>query len=436
MSTWVVDAQRGDDRNTGRSTATALATLAGVSRVLHAGDTVVLRGTFRELSRITTGSLGSRPTVYRPDDAMPLLLGSTSVSGAWTLVTGTEYQIATALVWAGHHIWWYPDDPMFSSPLAFGTAGSLTANQYAIAGGFLHVDIGAAPLATDSFEIPLANNVNLIEIDGARNLVLEGLGVRFSGADGILMDNASDGIAIRGCDMANCTGNLIHATVGSGATNIDIYANYLHDQYAIQNAVGLHDGATGRVHWNTIARIAGWGTASADSAAIDVLSNKYDGAKIFVVGNGAGGGAHRYIGNQMVNEPPEAGLADPQFYVDPSVTPATPILIENHSQARGAGSNTLRGMRCDSGAVKARNVAIYGAFQYALMDGSGLGTIDSDYVAVGGATVADRLGWPTGSHDVALVADPFANVSANDLSPAVASPLIAAGTARDIGYTG
>lgn len=433
---WVVDAQRGNDRNTGRSKATALQTLEGLSRVLRAGDTAILRGTFRELHRITVGDFGSRSTLYMPDDEMPVLLGSTPVSGSWSLVSGSEYQIATALVWAGHHIWWYPDSPLFAQPLALGTAGSLAVGEYAIAGGLLHVNIGSAPLTTDTFEVPLTASVNLIEIDAARNITLEGLGIRFSGADGVLLMNAPDCITLQGLDVANCIGNLLHCTLGSGTTNIDFDANYLHDQYGQQNAMGLHNGTTGRVRNNTIARISKWGIASADTAIIDCLDNKLDGAKIYVVSNGAGGGRHRYIGNQQVNEPPEAGLADPMFYVDPSVTPATPILIENHSQARGAGSNILRGIRCDSGAVKARNVGIWGAFQYALMDGSGLGTIDSDYVAVGGATVADRYNWPTGAHDVALSADPFANVSANDLAPAVASPLIAAGTARDIGYTG
>lgn len=434
MTTWVVDADRGDDRNTGRSKATAFQTIAVALRVFCAGDRLALRGWFRELPRFTVGGYDAPPSLVTADDDVPLLMGSTGVSGTWSLVTGTEYQIATPLVWTGHHIWWWPDSPLLANPLALGTAGSLLAGQYAISGGFLNVNIGAAPLAGDTFEIPLTASVNLIEIDGARNLTLDGLALRFSGADGVLMMNAPDSITLRGLDVANCIGNLLHCSIGTGTTNLDIDACYLHDQYGQQNAIGLHNATTGRVRHCTIARISKWGIASADSAIVDSLFNKLDGAKMYVVANGAGGGAHRFVGNQMVNEPPESADYDPQFWIDASVNPATPILIQNHSQARGSGTKLLRAIRRDSGIVTALDSAVYG-FEINLMDGTpGVGSVSSDYMATGGGP---NFSWPTGAHDIALTADPFANVSANDLRPATGSPLINAGSnGRDLGYTG
>src|SRR5471030_271863 len=125
---------------------------------------------------------------------------------------------------------------------------NLAVGQYVITGGFLHVNIGRAPIASDTFEIPNGNN-NQIYINALTNIALDRIAIRFSSADGVLISFAADTVTITNCDFANCNGGLIHATQGiAPATNLRIQSNYLHDQNCNQqNAVALHGATTATV---------------------------------------------------------------------------------------------------------------------------------------------------------------------------------------------
>ncbi len=460
---YYIDSVNGSDANSGMGRAQAWKTLApllALSTIPLGMKVGLARGSiFRPAVSVVMPWSGTseHPIVFDAygsvDQPMPSIRGSTAVSsGSWTLVTGTEYKLATAVSAGGRpFIYWDPNSgsgqqgsvSQVVQQLALGTAGSLTANQYQITGGFLNVNIGRAPTAADFFEVAQVNTMTC----NRSFITFRNIDWRYSLNDCIQIASgtAADSITIQNCELSYCQGGLVHPTVNPG-TNVVVDSCYLHDQYGTQNAIAFHVASSGVVKNCTIRRVSGYGFTCSDTSNTMLYNCLFDGASWFMVNDGAGGGTHNYWRNRIVNEWPEASAAQQAFFIDTSVTAATVINVYNNSWARGTGSTSLRGIRRANGNCKWRNNSIWGTWQFCLYDSNvGVGAQDSDYMAVGGASSLNYLAWLVGTHDVALAADPYKNVAANDLSPGVASPLIAAGVAisgittgtpPDIGYTG
>ena len=441
--TLFVDSVNGNDSNSGRSVGKAVATFSAAASLWRAGERIgVARGsTFREA--ITAIPNGARVVAYGAGDK-PKLLGSSAVSsGSWTNVSGDEYSVASALVYAGTHIIWV-DANGTETALALGTAGGLTVNQYDIDAGHLHVNIGRAPTASDVFEVP--QRVPLA-IDGKNGITLQNLDIRYSSGNGITLASttAVDRISILSCDFAFCMTDQVNAF--QFGTNILIDGCTFRDQpNASGDAVSLHTTSTGYVIRNcAFTRIGKNGVANSEKGSGTIYNNVFDGANCVIYNDGGAGGPHNIIRNRFYNEKPQLSAGEPRIYVNGALNAATEVNIYNNSIAKGTGSGNERGIRVDGGTVTARNNAVWGDgatdFSIGLMQSGG--TLTESHNAAGGSTT-NRSTWPSNSA-IPISVDPYTNVSAGDLSPAGGSPLIGAGTAvmgvttgspPDVGYTG
>lgn len=447
-----VDSINGNNANAGHRTS-PLQTIDAAVAAARPGQAIALaRGsTFRPAQIVPT--TGQRFFAYGTG-AAPRVLGSTQVSSAsWTNTSGNIYKISSALVCAYHHIWWDNNSGAGAeadvTPLAKGTAASLTANQYELPGdGFLYVNIGRAPVATDRFEVPQV--LHVFYVDGVHYTTYDGLKVTYSAADAFNVANTLDtvGTKILNCETAYNVGYGVHYFSGN-ARDFLIDNLYAHDEVGNQNGVAIHSAATGKVLNSTFRRISAFGLTQSDTASVYAYNLLFDGARVLVINDGGGGGTKYFIKCRSVNEWPEATSGNQAMFFHTNIISAT-IYVYNFSFARGTGATATRGIWHGGGTMTLRNVPIWGAWDITLRGDNAGGTEivapqrDSDYLFVGGGTV-NRFKWAASTNDAVLAADPYTSVAGNDLSPKVGSVLLAAGVAvtgittgtpPDVGYTG
>jgi hypothetical protein len=475
---YYVDSKQGSDSNPGRSVLKPFRTLTPVVGKklrwgigIACGSEVLADGFIPKRSNdgdgsaaggggegmLVFGSYGSGPP--------PILKNSQAVTaGTWTNVSGTIYSTPSASTYYGTLIWWDAAAGLGIEgqvkALKKGTAGSLTINQWALASGNLQVNIGRAPTTSDVFEVPQNTN-SLFNVDGSSSIQLQNLSLRYSGSSAveIALTTASDNVRLIDCELAYANGGLIHCGAGAAATNIVADGCYFHDQYNLQNAFAHHaDVAAGSssVANCTFRRLAGFGIAAHDTVTQRVYNNLFDGARILIIGTGAGSPAtHTFIKNQQCNQAPDAVASDFFFLIhsSPPCNAATVVNLYNHSVAAGTMPVQQRCFFHGSGALTIKNFAWYGGFSIALRGDNVNGSRANNNIA--GSVFGNELyywyrsgssGILDGSGDVGYgTTDPYTNVAIGDLRPRGGSPLLAAGvtisgvttgTPPDIGYTG
>jgi hypothetical protein len=438
-----VNSVSGSDSYGGKTTAGPLATLAAALAVAKPGMRIgVARGsTFREA--VTTIPNGATVSAYGSGNK-PKLLGSTAVtSAAWANVAGNEWNVASALAYAGTHIIWVAANGT-ETALALGTAGALTANQYDIDAGNLHVNIGREPIITDVFEVPQRVPV---EIDGKSGITLQNLDIRYSNGNGISLAStaAVDGISLLACDFAFCMTDQVNAQ--QFGTNLLVDGCAFRDQpNSVGDAVSFHNASTNYTIKNcTFTRIGKNGVANSEKGSGTIYNNVFNGANCVIYNDGGQGGPHYITRNRSYNEKPSLSAGEPRIYVNGALNASSTVFIYNNSIAKGTGTGNERGIRVDGGTVVARNNAVsaHGGTAFSIgLYGAG-GTITESNNGAGGCTTNNLTFGTTDA--ITISADPYTDVATGDLSPGVASPLTGAGVAvagvttgspPDAGYTG
>lgn len=465
--TFYIDPDYGNDNNTGRSPGLAFASEAPLTASLLTPGTRVLyrrdRSPLRSQLTIPSSGAAGAPIffgAYGPGTSKPRKYGSTAVSsGSWTSVTGTEYKIATALHAPNpggaspSGVYWI-DTNGTTTALFKGTAGSLTSGQYVITGGFLNVNIGRAPDATDTFEVAQINHAFLVN---KSHIVINGLDIRFTENYGIGVNTlaAVDDVEVSDCDISWTTNDGCNVNSGT-ATNFRFLRNLVSDPQPDGSGAGdgfsVHLGSTYAVEGCTFRRCGKTGIGNSELSIGTIHNCLFDGATLSINGETAGGGSIAVRRCRFVNEAPfRVGSDNPMIYFLAGCHVETTAILENISLARGTGTTNLRGIRNGGVTItSAKNLALYGTGPGNTMDNGFLnfspGTVSGESNnAVGGCTT-NRNGWPSpGTNPVTVSADPYNNVAGNDLTPGAGSPLTAAGVAiegvttgspPDIGYTG
>lgn len=389
----------------------------------------------------------------------PRLLGSSSIStNSWSSVTGDEYSTPSALSFADTHI--FMESGGSVTALAKGTAGSLTAGQYAFSGGTLRVNKGGgAPTTAQTFRVPWRTPVYL---NGIHDTKLLGLFIAYSENYGVQLSDslAVDGTVQIGCEYCWCMADLVNGFLLSTRNLIaDFYA---HDTVNTKgDAFSFHGAGSGTIANGTIRRIRKNGITNAEPGSWLYKGLLLDGANMAVYAEAGAAGTHVLQGLRLVNVKPGQIAGEPFLYLASGgglQQAGTTITVDGISIALGAfpndgGSSNVRGIRFDGGGiVTVRNAALWGTatnthvadavtkMSIGLYKSAGSFALES-HNAAGGST-ADRSGWGT-NNAVNLAADPYTDVSGQDLAPGVGSPLAGAGLAvagvtgatPDIGYT-
>lgn len=153
IADFYVDSAAGNDANDGKTQATAFATIAAGVAAIGTKPNRVLGLKYGSLFREQIASAAPGLTVIAYGDrsaGRPRIYGSTAVAGAWTVVSGNIY--STPLAYTPGSLAWITPAGVVTK-LFPGTAGALTANQFAVSGGNLQVNIGKDP-TTETIEVP------------------------------------------------------------------------------------------------------------------------------------------------------------------------------------------------------------------------------------------------------------------------------------------
>lgn len=452
--TLYVNSTTGSDSFSGRSPAARLATLDRAFALVAPGGRIVLaRGSvFRPSSSAAVPWSNVTIEEDGPTNlAKPSIRGSSAVSSAsWTAVSGTEYKLACALVPESTPAYVFWDSTAGAgttvASLPLGTAGSLANPGYQLTGGFLSVNIGREPTIDDIFEVPLHSP---IAIDGKTGVTLRNIDVRYSLLQGITIGStvSSLGVGLFGLEVSWCCNYGIHT--GRSSTMI-ASGIYVHDSLG---GITNHESTRSIVDLCTIRRCAP-GVVMSDTATVTLSHTAFDAAYAQIVSDGVGGATQTIYGCSFVNQHAATVASGFQF----GVTTGTPGLVNlwNCSFARGTGGTTDgRGIsQSVAFPFDVRNCSLWGAFVISLCDatalnGAGPETVGSlqrttSNIAVGGSGI-NRFRWNAGTGDILLAGDPYTSVATGDLSPKVASALLAAGiaipgfttgTPPDIGISG
>lgn len=449
---YYVDSVGGNDGRAGTSLGAAFASFAPLASLpVRSGIRVGLAGGSLWRTSLVVPQPGMTFGPYG-SGAAPQISNSVPFSSAtWASVAGAEYKLASGSTvgpnpgGATPAIFWVDTSvtPNVVTALFKGTAGALTANQWAIASNFLNVNIGRSPVATDRFEVGQGYGVQIEK----SNTRISGLYAAFNGNYNIAANTVSpvDNVQIDNCELAFTSADNCNINNGAG-TNIRFLYNYSHDSFNDGGGGGdgfsAHGACSGVVAYNTFRRNGKNGIANSEKGTWDYRGNKFDASNFAVYGDGGGGSIHRAWGNTFVNEKPQLSAGEARIYI--GALTAT-VQLYNNSVAKGTGAGNERGIRVDGGTATARNNVVWGAgatpFSIGLYQAGGALTESNN--AAGGSS-ADRITWGSTS-PITISSDPFTSVATGNLAPGVSSPLLAAGVAvtnftngspPDVGYTG
>ena len=443
---YYVDSVAGNDFNDGKTPLTPLATIAAA--VTKVGSTAGLsvglkRGSTFRNDRLNFGGVGTSVRAYGTG-ANPRILGSTAISGSWSNVSGNIY--STPLAYTPVNVYWQDASSGAITKLYPGTAGSLTANQWAVSGGNLQVNIGKNPTG-EIIEVP-ANISRLLDTSngisaGAANQTYRNLTVMFwpgSGgacvgftgwtvADCTISWNGNDGLDTH----SGATGYLFARTrfQGNGTTRGDVLGG-------MGDGVSAHTLAGGVVEYCSFIDNERTGVGNqADTTNITrycYFEGQYIDWRVYNTAEGNPPGDHKvYYSIFRRTKTDEVPIV-----LDGNTDIAITASIHNNTFVNVAAS-APRAVACAMGTVDFKNNVIDPGFQqgigsYNEASGFGYATTHSDYNQFGG-TYMYQPGYPpdvTGAND--NLADPqVINASGANYGIKGASPAYASGT--PLGYT-
>lgn len=204
---YYVDSLGGNDFNDGRTASSPFATIAAAIAAVGSATnkTVGLKyGSVFRGERIAFGGVGTIVGAYGdPTLGKPQILGSTAIAigSTWTNVSGTIY--SKALAYTPINVFWVTPAGTITK-LYPGTAGALTANQWAVTGGNLQVNIGKDP-TTETVEVPnnisspASNDLAIGLIPGAANQGYRNLVIRYWPGSGVTARMAN--FKVIGCSV-------------------------------------------------------------------------------------------------------------------------------------------------------------------------------------------------------------------------------------------
>ena len=325
---WYVDSINGNDNNNGRTPEHAFATLAklatcGVSTSLNKIG-LAANSVFREAFKFPVAGLADRPIILGAygSGAKPQLLGSMPIaSNAWTSLSGQEYTTPTTLSNPNSGgptpaITWI-DPAGLKTSIYKGKPGSLSVNQYVIANGLFHVNIGRAPSAADRFEVGQRTPVN-IEVS---HTVIDGLDIRYSQAYGIAANVTAPitDTTIQNCELSWNTADAINFNAGAGvATNSLVQNCWIHDQPSDGGGGGDgfsgHGATTGKVISCLFQRCGKNGFNASEDGAWTVYNVTFDACDCIIFGGTQNGGPHYVYRCQFYGEKPGGNGSQPILY--------------------------------------------------------------------------------------------------------------------------
>jgi hypothetical protein len=434
-----VDGTDGNDSNDGLTPDTAWQTVSKVAaQSFVAGESIGFkRGTsFRGTLTVPTSGTASAPIVYGAYGVGdgPLFRASTAVSGSWSLVSGTEYKIASALTTAANCPAYYLSGSTVTR-LEKGTAGALTSNQYAATGTDIHVNVGADPGA-NIVEVP--SNAACFLIDGISNVVVQGVDCRHANNDGISIRDASDSIVVDGvtCQYnANDGLNVLTASTNLTIKNSLFQQNGNHTNYA-GDGLSAHEDSTGSIDNCQFLDNAKNGIANSEQGTwtyTNLTARRNSGGDYAIYSDTAGAavaGDHTvsrcisYDGGDV-----RTGVGIYSFLTEPSN--GSVVRFYNSTIVLGTSVvNIPRAIRVagTNGSVKIKNVVVSGAFSIGVLKAS-TSALDQDYLCVNGPTTA-YSGLSAGAHSIST-APTFVDASGGDFTPAIGSVLLNGGVVVD-----
>jgi hypothetical protein len=389
---YYVDPDLGDNGNAGTSPGAAYADLTNLTAAPANTTIGIKRGTLLQESfdvpsdGVKIGAYGSISYTETQVDAEPLIIArpekptctnAVIESGPWSVVSGTEYDTATAHSAPGGNVPVYHEavDGTIRR-LAAGTAGALSDGEFAFSGGSLAVNVGAAP-----HKVWVPNGAYSFQADGVDDVTIFGLRCAFSSNDGLQYRNGAQRFQ---ADSIDAEWNANDA-INSGTATSDAL---------IRNCTMLESGR--ETDWlgdGFSAHVASTGTirnCNIRWAAKDCISNSQQ-------GNWTIEGSRLLNGGQGLVVYPEAGTPGAHtvnrciisggngrtgfgaykvscIFNNASAT----IDINNCVLDLGVDLNaTARGLRVDTGTMTVRNSIMNGSFQLGFYQASG--TLDSDY---------------------------------------------------------
>jgi hypothetical protein len=301
----------GNDNNDGRTENTPKATLAAATAAVGTTPNQsigIARGTVYRGERIASSAPGLTVDAYGSSDlAKPLILGSTRIAGSWTNVSGNIY--ASALAYTPVNVFWQTPAGVVTK-LRLGTAGALTANQWAVTGGNLQVNIGKDP-TTEYIEVcnnistPTGNPLAYGVVAGAAGQIFRNVSVRFwpgSGAstdqpnsaftDGDYSYNGNDGIDTSGTATAYIARNTI---IQNGTTR--------NSGGGPGDGISCHAGTVNLIEGNTLLNNEGTGIGNeADCTCVcryNYLSGNYANYQVYNDGGAGTTGSHKFYYNEI-----------------------------------------------------------------------------------------------------------------------------------------
>lgn len=424
------------------------------------------------LALVTAGTLvtgqGSQPIrALLPSGPNYSLFGTTVLGsealpvGGATLVSGTKYKIATALLAPNPGgnvpaVFFYTNGTGYdgtSTPtviprIAANTAIAVTANTWAMPGdGFFYFDLGRAVTANDVFELPQRSGVQMdrsnMRVLGGTFVHCTSYGVYIGLTQAIsnieigyvtIKWGNSDGINVKGATGKTCSDVRIHHCL--------VY-EMAYDGSGGGDAISFEDcspGHSGSIRNCILTRCAKSGLGMSESNIVVYHDLLLDGCSVAIAGSGSQPGSHTFSRIRMVNgwTTPATGIHG--FYIFSAMSISTVVTVNGLSMHPGTNATTgLRAFRAQSGTVTVTNSVIdsHGAavpFDAGFFTTGTSGTFAWANLAAGGNASIDFFGFTPVGTDITLTATPYNNAATGDLSPN--SKTLGKGVGGvDIGYT-
>lgn len=440
---YYLDSVGGSNLNTGRDKDHPWQTLTPLISAARPDEVWVKRGTTLNSLNVPWGGTASKSIKFGAygAGAKPIFKGSTTVSGTWTNVSGTEYKIDASgftgvVAYGGNTPCWFVANARDKvTILNKGTAGSLSTNQFAFSSGFLQINVGFDPSTVGAVEYPV--NGYAIQVDALGYIEFDGLEVRYTTNDGFKLINNANDITYRFCRAAY-VGNDGYNNQ-QGITNLtleDCTADYCGEQVTY-----LGDGLSteGRVTPLTVRRCSFTGNSKNGMSISERADGTYEDLTFranhsgdFAIYGQSGGTAGTHVGNRMTfyDGGNDKGTAIYHFLTEPAIS-GTSISMYHGTIVKGTDANTFpRGIRVADSAgttVTMRNWVVSGALNIGVVRAVSAGTFDHDYFCVNGATTA-YSGTSAGAHSI-TTAPSFVDATQHDFTPASGANIVDTGLA-------